>query len=360
MKIAAIIIGIASLGITSCVPMEDMRVRSTGRHAEEGLASWYGMEGGKIYEHGKKTASGRPYDMHAMTAAHKTLPLGTRVKVTNLENNRTIVVVINDRGPYIEGRIQRQGAGACADRGLTMKKSARERLILPLDTGDPDGAIELARALAPWAGTFKFTPDAVISRGEWLISEVKGLGRRIFLDMKLYDIPETVRRACRTAASLGVDFITVHASGGQRMLEFARAGAREGNSGPSGLKVIAVTVLTSFEQSDLERDWKMKETIEERVIHWARMARSAGSDGVVCSPLELDAIRRELGQDMLTIVPGIRGLDDERSDQRRTLSAGEAIAKGADYLVVGRPIIKHPNPAAAAESIIRQIEAASQ
>lgn len=88
-----------------CVPMEGYRAAGSKGFVEEGLASWYGMEGGKIFEHGKKTASGRPYDMHAMTAAHKTLPLGTRVKVTNLENNRSIVVVINDRGPYIEGRI---------------------------------------------------------------------------------------------------------------------------------------------------------------------------------------------------------------------------------------------------------------
>ncbi len=105
MKIFMFIAVLAGGGMFGCMPMEGYRAVGSKGFVEEGLASWYGMEGGKIFEHGKKTASGRPYDMHAMTAAHKTLPLGTRVKVTNLENNRSIVVVINDRGPYIEGRI---------------------------------------------------------------------------------------------------------------------------------------------------------------------------------------------------------------------------------------------------------------
>lgn len=241
-----------------------------------------------------------------------------------------------------------------------MSATARDRLILPLDTGEHKKSMELARRLAPWVGTFKFTPDAVISQGAALISEIKALERKVFLDMKLYDIPETVRRACRVAAGLGVDMITIHAGGGARMMEAARTGAREGagRNDTERMKLIGVTVLTSFEQSELEEYWSMRESIEDRVLAWAGLARAAGLDGVVCSPLELRAIRERLGKDLITVVPGIRGPGDAVSDQRRTLSAGEAIAGGADYLVVGRPIILNPDPCAAAKSILDQIEKA--
>lgn len=235
---------------------------------------------------------------------------------------------------------------------------SRDRLILALDTGDHKRSMDLARLAAPWVGTFKFTPDAVISKGAEVVSDIKALGRNVFLDLKLYDIPETVRRACRTASGLGVDMITIHAGGGPRMMEAARKGAREGagEAGNVRIKLIGVTVVTSFEQREMEQYWDLRETIEERVLRWGALAREAGMDGMVCSPLELEAVRSNLGGDFITVVPGIRGPEDQASDQRRTMTAAQAVAKGADYLVVGRPIIRHSDPGAAAQSILRQIE----
>ncbi len=240
-----------------------------------------------------------------------------------------------------------------------MSREPRERLIVALDSGDPEASLRLARQLAQWVGTFKFTPDAIMSDGPRLIKEIKALGRGVFLDMKLYDIPETVRRACRTAASLGVDMMTVHAGGGARMMAAAREGADEGGGQGAGrLKLIGVTVLTSFAQEELEEYWNMRESIQDRVLAWVALARKAGLNGIVCSPLELEPLRGKLGKDLLAVVPGIRGSGDPASDQRRTMSAGEAVAAGADYLVVGRPIIRASDPAAAAQSILAQIEKA--
>lgn len=236
-----------------------------------------------------------------------------------------------------------------------MSREPRERLIVALDSGDPETSLRLARQLAQWVGTFKFTPDAIMSDGPRLIKEIKALGRGVFLDMKLYDIPETVRRACRTASALGVDMMTIHVGGGARMLAAAREGADEG---AGRLKLIGVTVLTSFAQEELEEYWNMRESIRDRVLAWAALARKAGLDGIVCSPLELAPLRGKLGKDLLAVVPGIRGSGDPPSDQRRTMSAGEAVAAGADYLVVGRPIIRASDPAAAAQSILSQIEKA--
>lgn len=240
-----------------------------------------------------------------------------------------------------------------------MSQSPRERLIVALDSGDPERSLQIARETSPWVGTFKLTPDAVMADGPRLISEIKRLERGVFLDVKLYDIPETVRRACRTAADMGANMITVHAGGGVRMMEAARAGADEGGrKGADRLKLIGVTVVTSFTQAELEEYWNMRESIQDRVLAWAALARKAGLDGIVCSPLELGPFREKLGKELLAVVPGIRGPEDPASDQRRTLSAGEAIAAGADYLVVGRPIIRSPDPAAAAKSISDQIRKA--
>lgn len=234
-----------------------------------------------------------------------------------------------------------------------MSRLARNRLIVALDTGNPEAALNMAKELAPWVGTFKFTPDAVMRRGEGLVGSIRELGCRTFLDLKLYDIPQTVQRAAATAAQMGVDFLTVHAGGGRRMLEAAQKGAAQGGTGK--LKLLGVTVLTSMSQAELETEWQMKETIERRVMRWAALAKDSGLAGIVCSPHELESIRRELGHNILAVVPGIRAAGEEARDQRRTMPAAEAISRGADMLVVGRPIIESPEPASAARAILAQI-----
>jgi orotidine-5'-phosphate decarboxylase len=210
---------------------------------------------------------------------------------------------------------------------------------------------ELARKLAPHVGVFKIGPGLFMEGGPALVEEIKALGRKIFLDVKLYDIPETVARACRQAVRLGVDFMTVHASGGSRML----AAAREAGA---GVRLLGVTVLTSFDEAQLAAEWDLKESVPERVSRWARLASDAGLAGIVCSPLELAAVKEALKPGMITVVPGIRSAKDAPGDQRRTMSAHDAVKAGADLLVVGRPIIASPDPVAAAIRIGDEIEKA--
>jgi orotidine-5'-phosphate decarboxylase len=181
---------------------------------------------------------------------------------------------------------------------------------------------------------------------------------RLFLDLKLHDIPETVARLTRQVTRLGVDFLTVHAGGGSRML---KAAVEAAGTAPAHrpLRILAVTVLTSFSEDELQREWNMKEgeAIRDRVLTWAALARDAGCHGIVCSPLELSVVRKAIGDSMLTFVPGIRAPGDPPGDQHRTMSPREAVEAGADYLVVGRPIVAAPDPRAAAETIAREIEA---
>jgi len=227
--------------------------------------------------------------------------------------------------------------------------------MLALDVDDVSRARDIAARLAPLVGTMKIGPGLFIDGGRTLIEDIKKSGNGVFLDLKIYDIPETVARACRRIAALGIGFLTVHASGGSRMISAARDALKQSGG---GTKLLAVTVLTSFEASQLKAEWKASDSVEERVLHLARLAREAGADGVVCSPLELSAIRREMGGDVLTVVPGIRAEGSPADDQRRTLAPAEALAAGADYLVVGRPIMNAPDPVGAAREILAQMEGA--
>jgi len=229
----------------------------------------------------------------------------------------------------------------------------RSKLILALDVDEVSLALDLAGRLSPSVGVMKIGPGLFVDGGKGLIEGVKKTGCGIFLDLKLYDIPETVARACRRITGLGVDLLTLHASGGSRMISAAKeAIVKAGGK----TRLLAVTVLTSFDAAQLRDEWKMEESVEQRVLHLANIARAAGADGIVCSPLELPAIRREFGPDFLAVIPGIRSASDPADDQRRTLSAGEAVRAGASYLVVGRPILKAADPVQAAAGMVKQIE----
>lgn len=232
---------------------------------------------------------------------------------------------------------------------------ARERLIFALDVPDVEEAWRLVEVLGDAVGFYKVGLELAMTGGAFeLVDRLVGRGSKVFLDLKLFDIPETVARAVERLAGRGVAFTTVH--GNQRMME---AAARA--KGPD-LKVLAVTVLTSLDQGDLD-DLGFTTDVRSLVLSRARRALEAGCDGVVTSGLEAEAIRDELGERLLVVMPGIRPVWNDREpapgdDQKRTVDVAEAFARGADYIVVGRPIRDAPEPRAAAEAIQRQIEAA--
>ncbi len=235
--------------------------------------------------------------------------------------------------------------------------TARDRLVLALDVETPALALELARRTASSIGVFKASPAHVYQDGEAYIAALRALGRPVFLDLKLNDIPETVARLTRQVARMGVAYLTVHTTGGSKMMAAAQAAVAETGG---TLKLLGVTVLTSFDQEQVRTEWAVTASIEERVLALADLARGAGLHGIVCSPLELKAVRARFGTALATVVPGIRSSTDSAGDQKRTMSPAEAVAAGADYIVVGRPIVAQPDPVAAAHRMTHEMEEAPQ
>jgi len=235
---------------------------------------------------------------------------------------------------------------------FTTPKTARERLIVALDTDHLAPAVALARRLAPLAGTFKIGSHLFTAEGPRAIERVAGLGAGIFLDLKFHDIPNTVAGAIRAAAALpGVHLVNVHASGG---LEMMRAAARSAAGMRRRPRLLAVTILTSLDTAAL-LEIGIAGPAVRRVVALARLAQKAGLDGVVCSAEELRAVRRACGRGFLTVVPGIRPAAAACGDQARVATPAQAIRDGADYLVIGRPITAARDPLAAAESILREM-----
>ncbi len=224
---------------------------------------------------------------------------------------------------------------------------AVRRLAVALDTSEPGEAERLAGALRGRVGTVKVGLEAFTAGGPDLVRRVRDLGTPVFLDLKLHDIPNTVERAARNAARLGVAMLTVHASGGPAMLEAAVAGAASAERPPV---ILAVTVLTSLDDAALAALGVPGGTAA-RVSAWAEGARRAGCGGAVCSPHEAAALRSALGPGFLLVTPGIRPAGESAGDQRRIATPRAAVAAGADILVVGRPITAAADPAAAADAI---------
>jgi orotidine-5'-phosphate decarboxylase len=227
----------------------------------------------------------------------------------------------------------------------------RDRLIFALDVPDLDEARALVRTLGDSVSFYKLGLEFFLSGHYFeLLHELQGSGKKIFVDLKLFDIPATVGAAVRQLAGHGVDFCTVH--GNDRMLEAAVA------AGGSQLGVLAVTALTSLDQGDLD-DLGFQCDAEALVLSRARRALALGCAGVVSSGLEVPRLRRDVDDALITVCPGIRPVfnDEEadRGDQQRVLTPARAIANGADFLVVGRPIRTAPDPAAAAEAIQAEI-----
>jgi len=238
--------------------------------------------------------------------------------------------------------------------------SAREKLIVALDLPSAEAGARLATQLRGHAGMFKVGLENFTAEGPVLPRFLVATGEKVFLDLKLHDIPNTVRAAARVAAQLGVSMFNVHASGGRKMMEAALQGAAEGSElRQDGVRsrVLAVTVLTSLTEEVL-RELGISGSAEEVVVRLARLARDAGFDGVVASPKEIAALRRALGPDFLIVTPGIRPANAAADDQARIATPGAAIRAGADYLVVGRPITAAADPTAAADAIVAEMDRA--
>ena len=196
----------------------------------------------------------------------------------------------------------------------------------------------------------KIGMELYYAEGPSIVREIKRRGHRIFLDLKLHDIPNTVKKAMAVLSRLDVDLCNLHAAGTREMME----AALEGLTRPDGTRplLIAVTQLTSTDQTALERDLMIHAPIDEVVLHYARTARDAGLDGVVCSPLEAAKIHADCGAGFLTVTPGVRFADDEKGDQKRVMTPAQAKTAGSDYIVVGRPITAAQDPVAAYERCV--------
>ena len=233
-----------------------------------------------------------------------------------------------------------------------------DQLVVALDVDTPAEARALAGRLRGVAGGFKVGSRLFTSHGPSIVEELASRGDRVFLDLKFHDIPNTVAGAVGAATRLGVWMLNVHAAGGLAMLRAAREAAdREAAraSRPAPL-LIAVTVLTSVDDAVLD-EIGFGRRVPDLVERLARLTKSAGLDGVVASPQETALIRNQCGDGFVIVTPGIRGASDEQGDQRRTMTAAEAMNAGATYIVVGRPIIGAADPRAAAEAIAARCRA---
>ena len=222
-----------------------------------------------------------------------------------------------------------------------------DHIIVALDYDEAEQALRLASQIKDYLRFFKVGSQLFTREGPDFIRRLRGLGVDVFLDLKFHDIPETVRKAVRSAAALDVRFLTIHTSGGPAMIEAALKGAEEAGTGTT---VLGVTVLTSMDEASL-RATGQERTPAGQVLFLAEMAQKSGLKGLVCSPLEIAPIRARLGNEILLVTPGIRSGTDAKGDQKRTLSAGEALRLGASHLVVGRPITEAPDPVAAAAAL---------
>ncbi len=231
-----------------------------------------------------------------------------------------------------------------------MFERAREKLIVALDYWDINDAIRLVENLGDEVSFYKIGLGLQLAGGDRLAQSLIAQGKRVFLDYKYLDIEETVKTAVRRAAEFGVDFLTVHGVGG-----VLRAAA-EGR-GSSRLKILCVTVLTSMDAEDV-KEMGFQCNVGELVLARAKKALDAGVDGVVASAREAAEIRKSTGGKLMIVTPGIRPQDSSSDDQKRIATPGAAIGDGADYLVVGRPITKAPDPKQAARDIVAEMAAA--
>lgn len=227
----------------------------------------------------------------------------------------------------------------------------RERLIVALDVSSAAEAQKFVHRISDAAGIYKVGLQLFTAEGPGVVRDLVSSGRRIFLDLKLHDIPNTVAHAVKSAAELGVHMLTVHASGGAAMLRAATEAAA------GRLNILAVTVLTSLNDEDMQ-EIGISGRVADQVLRMSALAKSAGCQGIVTSPRESSIVRKSLGEGFAIVTPGIRPAGAEVNDQQRIATPAQAISNGASHIVVGRPITHAPDPALAAAAIISEMEQA--
>lgn len=225
-------------------------------------------------------------------------------------------------------------------------------LIVALDLPRMDAALAMIKRLPPQISCYKVGLELFCASGPAVLRALHELNKQVFLDLKLHDIPRTVERAVQAVAPFNVRMLTLHAAGGRTMLQAAAATARD--LGPCAPRLIAVTTLTSLDRNDL-REIGVERDVPDQVLHMAELALSAGADGVVASVLETQALRAKFGADPWLITPGIRFSTDTAIDQKRIATPAAAIQAGANFLVVGRPILDAPDPARTAQAFLGEM-----
>lgn len=225
-------------------------------------------------------------------------------------------------------------------------------VIIACDFADKETALSFLDKFEGRKPFVKIGMELFYAEGPQIVREIKARGHKIFLDLKLHDIPNTVKKSMAVLSRLDVDMCNLHAAGTSRMME----AALEGLTRPDGTRplLIAVTQLTSTDQEAMERDLLIKEPIDKVVMHYAETANNAGLDGVVCSPLEARKVHEVCGERFLTVTPGVRFADGDIGDQKRVMTPEQAKKIGSDYIVVGRPITAAPDPVAAYERCIKE------
>jgi len=230
-------------------------------------------------------------------------------------------------------------------------------LVVALDFKDAESALAMAESLKGTASWMKVGLELFTAEGPKVVSGLKEMGFNVFLDMKFFDIPNTVQGAVRSAVRLGVDMVNIHALGGERMAKGALAGCAEGIApGADSPMVLAVTMLTSMAAGDLPVDGAPEPSV--MALDLARKVRDYGVNGVVCSGLEVERIKEACGEAFICLTPGIRPADSAAGDQRRVVTPAQAVRNGSDFLVVGRPITGAESPRKAAQSIIEEMQSA--
>ncbi len=226
-------------------------------------------------------------------------------------------------------------------------------VIVALDVQSRAEAVEKVKSLGEAISFYKIGLELFTAEGPDVVKAVKDFGKKVFLDLKFHDIPRTVERAVRAGAKLGVDLMTIHSVGGKAMIRAAADAANE--FGAAGPKILAVTVLTSLDQSDLADVGIVGRTPAEQVAAMARFATENGAHGLVCSPKEVGALSKALPQGTLFVTPGVRPAGASLGDQKRVATPAEAVRDGATHLVIGRPILAAADPVAAAKAILDEI-----
>ncbi|MGI6360799.1 MAG: orotidine-5'-phosphate decarboxylase [Bacillota bacterium] len=235
--------------------------------------------------------------------------------------------------------------------------AAREKLIVALDVSTRKEAFDLVKLLDGHVGAFKIGMQLYNSEGPDIVRDIQLLGGKVFVDLKFHDIPNTVAQVCRVITDRGAFMLTLHASGGYKMMKAAVDSIAD-----QAVKIectppisLAVTVLTSISQEDFKKEMGITRPLADQVVHWAKLAQEAGISGVVSSPWEITSIRKACGDDFIIVTPGVRPVWSLADDQKRIMTPQEAVERGASYLVVGRPIAANPDPVAAAQKIVNEM-----